>query len=67
MIRMNYDPEDDVFHLRFGPEDAVDDGARDVAPGVFAAFDPAANPTGIEVISVRRRGTAALAKAEAAE
>ncbi len=67
MIRTNYDPEADVFHLKFGPEDAVNDGAQEVAPGVFVEFDPAGNPIGIEIISVRRRGATAMANAEAAE
>jgi uncharacterized protein YuzE len=55
MIRTNYDPESDVLHVAFGPENAQYDNAQEVAPGVFVEFDADGNSIGIEVISVRRR------------
>ncbi len=67
MIRTNYDPEADVLHVRFGPEDAKYDGAEEVAPGVFVEFDAAGNPIGVEVISVRGRAAVGQAVKPAAE
>ncbi len=55
MIRTNYDPEADVFYVRFGPADARYDGAQEVAPGVFVEFAANGNAIGLEVISVRKR------------
>ena len=55
MIRTNYDPEADVFHVAFGPQGVRSDTSEEVAPGVFVEFDPNGNPIGVEVISVRRR------------
>ena len=65
MIRTNYDPEADVFHVAFGPEGARSDSSEEVAPGVFVEFDPNGNPIGVEVISVRRR-SGDIAPAQAA-
>ena len=58
MIRTNYDPEADVLHVAFGPENARYDNAREVAPGVFVEFDADGNPIAVEVISVRHRSDA---------
>jgi uncharacterized protein YuzE len=58
MISTNYDPEADVLHVSFGPENARYDNAQEVAPGVFVEFDAEGNPIGVEVISVRHRATA---------
>ena len=55
MIRTNYDPEADVLHVAFGPQGVLSDTSEEVAPGVFVEFDPSGNPSGIEIISVRRR------------
>jgi uncharacterized protein YuzE len=57
VIRTNYDPEADVLHVAFGPENVRYDNAQEVAPGVFVEFDAEGNPIGIEVISVRHRAT----------
>jgi len=65
VIRTNYDPEADVFHVAFGPEGARSDSSEEVAPGVFVEFDPNGNPIGVEVISVRRR-SGDIAPAQAA-
>ena len=67
MIRTNYDPEADVLHVQFGPDNAKYDGAEEVAPGVFVEFDAAGNPVGVEVISVRRRAAVGQAVKPAAE
>ncbi len=69
MIRTNYDPEADLFHVAFGAAGAVSDGAEEVAPGVFVEFDSLGNAIGIEVLSVSLRaagryGQAAKAAAE---
>jgi len=55
VIRTNYDPEADLFHIGFGPAEATYDGAEEVAPGVFVEFDAAGNAIGVEVLSVRLR------------
>jgi uncharacterized protein YuzE len=55
MIRTNYDPEADVFHVIFGSEDANSDGLEEVAPGVYVEFDGASNPIGVEITSIRWR------------
>jgi uncharacterized protein YuzE len=55
MIRTNYDPEADVFHVKFGPESAKYDASEEVAPGVYVEFDAAGNPIGVEITSVRWR------------
>ncbi len=55
MISTNYDPEADVFHVKFGPQDAKYDGSEEVAPGVYVEFDGAGNPIGVEITSVRWR------------
>ena len=52
MIRTNYDPEADVFHVKFGPEDAKYDYSQEVAPGVYVEFDTADQPIGVEITSV---------------
>jgi uncharacterized protein YuzE len=68
MIQTNYDPEADVLHVKFGPDDAKYDSSEEVAPGVFLEFDAAGTPIGVKVISVRLRGTvASVSKREAAE
>lgn len=67
MIRTTDDPEADVLYVRFGPEDAVNDGAQEVAPGVYVEFDPKGNPIGLEVTSARRRGAGNEAIRPAAE
>ena len=64
MIKTNYDPEADVFHVRFGPESAQYDGSEEVAPGVFVEFDTNGQPIGVEVISVRRRAAAESSSTE---
>jgi uncharacterized protein YuzE len=66
MIQTSYDPEADVLHVKFGSDDAKYDGSDEVAPGVFLEFDAAGTLTGIEVISVRLRGTATEALKRAA-
>jgi hypothetical protein len=55
MISTNYDPEADVFHVKFGVEGAKYDGSQEVAPGVYVEFDSAGNPIGVEITSVRWR------------
>jgi uncharacterized protein YuzE len=55
MIRTSYDPGADVLHAKFGPDGAKNDGADEVAPGVFVEFDPDGNAIGTEVLSVRLR------------
>lgn len=67
MIRTNYDPEADVLHVRFGPENASYDGSQEVAPGVFVEFDLAGNSIGIEVISAQRRTVTKVAADAAAD
>jgi uncharacterized protein YuzE len=68
VIQTNYDPEADVLHVKFGPDDAKYDGSEEIAPGVFLEFDSAGNVIGVEVISVRLRGAAGDAfKRKAAE
>ena len=67
MIRTTYDPEADVLHVKFGRDDAVHDGAQEVAPGVYLEFDIAGQPIGIEVTSVRWRAEQSQADRPAAE
>ena len=55
LIRTNYDPEADVRHVGFGPEDARSDTAAEVAPGVYVELDPDGVPIGTEVTSARAR------------
>jgi uncharacterized protein YuzE len=57
VIRTNYDPEADILHVGFGRPDARSDMSEDVAPGVRVEFDADGNPIGIEITSIRRRGT----------
>jgi len=59
MIRTTHDPEADVLNIAFGPADAVSDGHREVAPGVYVEFDTAGHPIGVEVTSVSLRQRAA--------
>jgi uncharacterized protein YuzE len=66
MIRTNYDPEADVFHIKFGPEDAKYNGSEEVAPGVYVEFDGAGNPIGVEITSVRWRSEKTAAAPAAA-
>lgn len=66
MIRTNYDPEADVLHVGFGREDARSDTSEEVAPGVYVEFDVDGNPIGIEITSIRRRGTVDEAQRAAA-
>jgi uncharacterized protein YuzE len=67
MIRTNYDPEADVFHVKFGPEGAKYDGSQEVAPGVYVEFDDAGTPIGVEITSIRWRSeTASVTPAAAA-
>jgi len=66
VIQTNYDPEADVLHVTFGPDNARYDSAQEVAPGVFLEFDATGNPIGVEVISVRRRTVAAPSQAVSA-
>ena len=58
MIRTNYDPEADVLHIAFGPEDARSDTSQEVAPGIYAEFDPEGRMIGLEVTSASQRGRA---------
>jgi uncharacterized protein YuzE len=68
MIETRYDPEADVLHVGFGPDDAIYDSAKEVAPGVYVEFDSHGNPMGVEITSARwiaagRPATAAKAVA----
>ena len=65
MINTKYDPEADVLHVRFGPDDAKYDGSQEVAPGVYVEFDTKGNPIAIEITSVRLRNRAAAPAAAA--
>ena len=67
MIRTNYDPEADVMHIAFGPQDAASDGAQEVAPGVFVEFDAQGRPIGVEITSIRWRSQSDAALRPAAE
>jgi len=67
MIRTNYDPEEDVLHVQFGPMEARYDAAEEVAPGVFVEFDAGGNPIGLEVISVLKRAAGEKVLKPAAE
>ena len=58
MIHTKYDPEADVLHVRFGPDDATYDSSEEVAPGVYVEFDTASHPIGVEITSVRWRSEA---------
>ena len=60
MIRTNYDPEADVLHIAFGPEGGRSDTSQEVAPGVYAEFDPEGQMIGLEVTSASRRGRPAV-------
>ena len=60
VIRTNYDPEADVLHIAFGPSDARSETSQEVAPGVYAEFDPEGEMIGLEVTSASTRGRAAL-------
>ena len=53
MIETTYDPEADVLMVRFKPADAVSDGSREVAPGIYVEFDTQGRPIGVEITSVR--------------
>jgi uncharacterized protein YuzE len=68
MIQTNYDAEADVFHVKFGPDDAVYDGSEEVAPGVFLEFDAAGTVIGVEVLSMKLRqgGTYGIAPVQSA-
>jgi uncharacterized protein YuzE len=66
MIRTNYDPEADVLHVAFGPEDARSDSSEEVAPGVYVEFDLQGNPIGVEITSARKRGSLPSARPHAA-
>ena len=61
MIRTTYEPGADVPNVEFRPTDAAGDGRQEVAPGVYAEFDRAAHPIGIEVTSVHLRRAAGFA------
>lgn len=67
MIRTNYDPEADVLHVAFGPENVLSDSSQEVAPGVFVEFGPDGRPIGVEVISAQRRAVERFAARPAAE
>jgi hypothetical protein len=56
MIHASCDPEANVLHVKFGPDDAKYDGSQEVAPGVFLEFDTDGKTIGIGIISVRLRG-----------
>ena len=57
MIETSYDPEADVFSVRFGPAGAV-----------YVEFDSAGNPIGVEITRrVRRHQTAQVDAKAAAE
>jgi uncharacterized protein YuzE len=62
MIRTNYDPEADVLHVAFGPEDCRSETSEEVAPGVYVEFDQAGNPIGVEITSARTRGAVSSAQ-----
>jgi len=66
MIRTNYDPEADVLHVGFGPEDVRSDSSEEVAPGVYIEFDPDGNPIGVEITSARKRSSLPSARPQAA-
>ncbi len=66
MIRTTYDPEADVFHVKFGHEGAKYDSSEEVAPGVYVEFDTAGNPIGVEITSVRWRAESTTAAPAAA-
>ncbi len=67
MTQTTYDPEADVLHVRFGPEDTCYDGAEEVAPGMFIEFDSSGKPIGVEFTSARARATTIPATSAAAE
>jgi uncharacterized protein YuzE len=58
MISTSYDPEADVFAVRFAPKGTPVAEAREVAAGVMLDLDADGQVIGIEVPVVRRRGAA---------
>ena len=67
MIRTNYDPEADVMHIAFGPQDSAPDGAQEVAPGVFVEDDAQGRPVRVEITSIRWQSQSDEALRPAAE
>ncbi len=67
MLRTSYDPEADAFYARFAPEGTAIANATEVAPGVMIDLDAAGQMVGIEVLSIRVRGSAEYEFAPLAE
>ena len=63
VIRTNYDPEADVLHIVFGPEDGPSDTSQEVAPGTYVEYAPDGQPIGVEITSANRRSKSAVMKA----
>ena len=61
MMRTSYDPEADAFYARFAPDGTVIAETSEVAPGVMIDLDASGQMVGIEVLSVRVRGSGAYA------
>ena len=59
MIKTSYDPDADAFYAHFAPDGAVVATTTEVAPGVTIDLDASGQMIGIEVLSVRVRGTGA--------
>lgn len=57
MMRTSYDPEADAFYARFAPDGTVIAQTKEVAPGVMIDLDDSGQMVGIEVLSVRIRGS----------
>lgn len=55
-MRTSFDPEADVFYVRFAKDGTAIDGTQEVAPGVMLDLDAAGNLVGVEVLSVTARG-----------
>lgn len=67
MMRTSYGPEADVFYARFAPDETAIAETCEVAPGVMIDLDAAGQMVGIEMLSVKLRGSGAYgAKAELA-
>ncbi len=58
MMRTTYDPEADAFYAQFAPEGTKVETTEEVAPGVMIDLDANGELIGLEVLSVRQRGSA---------
>ena len=59
MMKTTYDPQADAFYARFAADGVEIADTKEVAPGVMLDLDAKGDLIGMEVLSVRLRGTGA--------